>query len=155
RVDVVAAMKAGTGGVGRRHTRRRAMLVGGEVALALMLLVGAMLLIRSSVALRSVNTGFDPVNVITTRTSVTSTRFETRDGLTELTRLGLEQLRSLPGVVSASATCCMPVETVWQLPFLIEGRPPESFTRAGRLTLTGFGGWTFVAPGYFDVLNVP
>jgi hypothetical protein len=155
RIDVATAMKAGTGGFGRRHTRRRDMLVVGEVALALMLLVGAMLLIRSSVALRAVNPGFDPNNVITTRTSVTSTRFETRAGLSELTRLGLEQLRSLPGVLSASATCCMPLETVWQLPFIVEGRPPESLTRAGRLTYTGFAGWTFIAPGYFDVLKVP
>ena len=153
RVDVAAAMKSVTGG--RRHTRRRAMLVAGEITLALMLLVGAMLLIRSSVALRAVDPGFNPVNVITTRTSVTSTRFETRAGLSELTRLGIERLRSLPGVMSASATCCMPLETVWQLPFVVEGRPPESLTRNGRLTYTGFAGWTFVAPGYFDVLKVP
>jgi predicted permease len=75
--------------------------------------------------------------------------------LSELTRLGLEQLRSLPGVTAVSATCCMPLETVWQLPFTVEGRPPESLTRTGRLSYTGFGGWTFVAPGYFDVLQVP
>ncbi|HMF95187.1 MAG TPA: ABC transporter permease [Vicinamibacterales bacterium] len=154
RVDVFAAMKA-VGGLGRRHTRRRAMLVVAEVALALMLLVGAMLLIRSSVALRAVDPGFNPVNVITTRTSVTSTRFETRAGLSELTRVGIERLRALPGIVSASATCCMPLETVWQLPFVVDGRPPESLIHNGRLIYTGFAGWTFVAPGYFDVLNVP
>jgi putative ABC transport system permease protein len=154
RVDV-SAMRSGTGGVGRRHTRRRAVLVMGEIALALMLLIGAMLLIRSAAAVRAVNPGFDPTNVITTRTSVSSTRFETRAGLSDLTRLGVEQLRALPGVVAASATCCMPLETVWQLPFVVEGRPPESLTRTGRLTYTGFGGWTFVAPGYFDVLRVP
>jgi predicted permease len=155
RVDLVSAMKAGTSGFGRRHTRRRDLLVVGEIALALMLLVGATLLIRSAVALRAVNPGFDPGNVVTTRTSVTSTRFETSAGLGELTRLGVEQLQSLPGVIAASATCCMPLETVWQLPFIVEGRPPESLTRAGRLTYSGFAGWTFVAPGYFDVLKVP
>lgn len=155
RVNVTAAMKSVTCGFSRRHTRRRAMLVVGEVALALMLLVGAMLLIRSSVALRAINPGFDPVNLITTRTSVTATRFESSAGVSELARLGVERLRALPGVLSASATCCMPLETVWQLPFVVEGRPPESLTRNGRLTYTGFAGWTFVAPGYFDVLKVP
>jgi predicted permease len=155
RVNVAGAMKSVGGGFGRRHTRRRAALVVGEVALALMLLVGAMLLIRSSVALRAINPGFDPVNVITTRTSVTSTRFESSAGLSELTRVGVERLRSLPGVSSVSATCCMPLETVWQLPFVVEGRPPESLIRNGRLTYTGFAGWTFVAPGYFEVLKVP
>jgi len=44
---------------------------------------------------------------------------------------------------------------VWQLPFIVEGRPPDTLTRAGRLTFTAFGGWTFVAPGYFDVLGIP
>lgn len=155
RVDVAAAMKRVTGGFGRRHTRGRAALVAGEVALALMLLVAATLLIRTSLALRAVDAGFQPADVITTRTSVTATRFETRAGLTELTRIGAEQIRSLPGVVSVSAACCMPLETVWQLPFVVEGRPPESLTRSGALSYSGFAGWTFVTPGYFDVLRIP
>ena len=155
RVDVAAAMKRVSGGFGRRHTRGRAVLVVGEVALALMLLVAATLLIRTSLALRAVDAGFQPANVITTRTSVTSTRFETRAGLAELTRVGAEQIRSLPGVLSASAACCMPLETVWQLPFVVEGRPPESLTHSGALSYSGFAGWTFVAPGYFKVLGIP
>ena len=155
RVDVAAAMKRVTGGFGLRHTRGRAALVVGEVALALMLLVAATLLIRTSLALRAVDAGFQPANVITTRTSVTATRYETREGLTELTRIGAEQIRSLPGVLSVSAGCCMPLETVWQLPFVVEGRPPESLTRSGALSYSGFAGWTFVAPGYFDVLRIP
>jgi predicted permease len=155
RVDVVAAMKRVAGGSGRSDARTRGALNVGEIALALMLLVGAMLLIRSSVTLHAVDPGFDPVNVITTRTPVTATRFETRLGLTELTRNGGDELRSLPGVSAASATCCMPLETVWQLPFIVQGRPPESLTRNGALTYSGFAGWTFIAPRYFDVLKVP
>src|SRR5947209_6910763 len=52
------------------------------------------------------------------------------------------------GVKAASTACCMPLESVWQLPFVVQGRP-----------LTGpfhaFAGWTFVSPGYFDVLKIP
>jgi putative ABC transport system permease protein len=155
RVDVVAAMKRVTGGLGRRQTRMRAGLVIVEIALALTLLVGATLFIRSSVALRAIDAGFDPNGVITMRTSVTATRFETRAGLTELTHDAMAQLRGVPGVVSVSATCCMPLETVWQLPFVVEGRPPETLTRNGRLAYSGFAGWTFVAPEYFDVLKIP
>jgi putative ABC transport system permease protein len=86
---------------------------------------------------------------------VTATRFETRAGLTELTRNAAAQLRALPGVVAASATCCMPLETVWQLPFIVEGRPPEMLTRSGPLTYSGFAGWTFAAAGYFEVMKIP
>jgi predicted permease len=156
RVDLVAAMKrAVAGGSGARRTRARATLVVIEVALALMLLIGAALLIRSSLALRAVETGFDAHNVVTMRTSVSATRFETRAGIEELTRDAAAQMRAVPGVVSATATCCMPLETVWQLPFVVSGRPPETLTRAGNLAFNGFAGWTFVAPGYFDVLSIP
>lgn len=155
RVDVVAAMKRVSGGLGRRQTYFRTGLVIVEVALSLTLLIGATLLIRTSLALSGIDAGFDPDHVITMRTSVTSTRFETRAGLTQLTRDAAAQLQTLPQVVSASAACCMPLETVWQLPFIIEGRPPETLTRNGRLAYSGFSGWTFVAPRYFDVMSIP
>src|SRR6185295_1081201 len=125
------------------------------IASALALLAAAALLMRTSIALRAVDAGFDPHDVVTLRTSVTATRFETREGIAALTREGAAAIRALPGVVSAAATCCMPLETVWQLPFVVSGRPPETLTRAGSLAFTGFAGWTFVAPGYFDVLKIP
>jgi len=155
RVDVVAAMKRVSGGLSARHTRLRAAIVVGEIALALTLLIGAILMIRTSVALSDTDAGFDPNNVVTMRTSVTATRFETRTGLTELTRTVAAQLQALPGVTVSSAACCMPLETVWQLPFIVEGRPPDTLTRNGPLTYSGFAGWTFAAPGYFDVMRIP
>jgi len=155
RVDAVAAMKRVTGGLGPRQARVRAGVVIVEIALALSLLVGAMLLIRSSLRLKAIDIGFEPNGVITMRTSVTATPFETRAGLTRLTREAVAHLRAVPGVVSVSATCCMPLETVWQLPFVVEGRAPETLIRNGRLTYSGFAGWTFIAPGYFGVLRIP
>ena len=130
RVDLTTAMKrtaAGRSGGGSRRTH--AALVTLEVALAIMLLVGAALLIRTSVALRGVNPGFDARNIVTMRTSLSATRFETRAGIAELTRGGVERIRASPAVVSAAAACCMPLETVWQLPFVVAGRPPDALTR--------------------------
>src|SRR4029434_9910863 len=49
----------------------------------------------------------------------------------------------------------MPLETVWQLPFIVSGRSPQTLTRSGSLAFTGFAGWTFVAPDYFAVLKTP
>lgn len=154
RVDLVGPMKRAGGSPGRR-TKARAMLVVTEVALAVMLVVGAALLIRTSLALRAVDAGFDAHNVVTMRTSITATRFETRAGIAQLTRDAVNEIRAVPGVLSATATCCMPLETVWQLPFVVSGRPPETLTRAGNLAYTGFAGWTFVAPNYFEVLKIP
>jgi putative ABC transport system permease protein len=155
RVDLIAAMKRVAGGRGGRHSSVGATLVVAEVALALMLLAGAALLIRTSIALRAVDAGFDAHKVVTMRTAVTATRFETRAGIAELTHEGARQIRAVPGVVAATATCCMPLETVWQLPFVVSGRPPETLTRTSSLAFTGFAGWTFVAPEYFNVLRIP
>ena len=126
-----------------------------ELSLALMLVVGAGLLIRTSLAMRSVDPGFDATHVLTLRMSVTGTTFETRDGLRELAREGMTRMQQVPGVMRASTTCCMPLETVWQLPFVIASRAGEGLIRRGAMSLHGMGGWTFVSPGYFDVFHIP
>lgn len=150
RVDLQLGLKrtgGGTGG-GRRQTQVRGILVGAEVALALMLLVGASLLIRTSLALRAISPGFVTERVLTMRMSLSGTPFETRAGIERLTRDGISRILAIPGVESASTTCCMPLETVWQLPFVVQGRP-----LTGRFH--AFAGWTFVSPGYFDVFKIP
>ena len=157
RTDLYIALKR-TGAAaasGFRHNRGRAALVVMEIALALMLVIGAALLIRTSLALRAVRPGFDPHNVLTLRMSVAATRFDTRDGISALARDGIERVRAVPGVTAASTTCCMPLETVWQLPFVVAGRPASGLTRVRNLAFHGFGGWTFVSPGYFDVFTIP
>ena len=140
---------------GMRWLTGRAGLVITELSLALMLVVGAGLLIRTSLAMRSVDPGFDPDPVLTLRMSVTGTKFETRDGIAELARAGLARVQEVPGVIRASTTCCMPLETVWQLPFVIASRAGEGLLTSGAMSFHGMGGWTFVSPGYFDVFHIP
>ena len=154
--DLTSALKQTTSGAVRGTQRRaRGLLVATEIALAVMLLVGAALLIRTFQSYLAVDTGFDATNVITMRTAIGGTSFDTRAGLDALTREGTERIRALPGMVSASTACCMPLETVWQLPFVQQSRPSDGLTRAGNLSFHGFGGWTFVSPGYFDTLGIP
>jgi len=150
RSDPQAALKeSGSMVVGGRRTNRcRSVFVVTEIALALMLLVGASLLIRTSIALDAVRPGIDTHNLLTMRMSISGTRFERRDGVAELEREGVRRIRGLPGVLAASMTCCMPLETVWQLPFIVEGRPLTGRWHA-------YGGWTFVSPGYFDTFKIP
>jgi len=131
------------------------MFVVGELALAVILVVGATLLILTSLALQRVDPGFVAENVITMRMAVSGTQFETRAGISELARAGVERVQAIPGVVRASTTCCMPLETVWQLPFVMTSRRGEGLRQAGQMAFHGFAGWTFVSPGYFDVFGVP
>ena len=67
----------------------------------------------------------------------------------QLTRSGLERLQSLPGVVAAAATCCVPLEGGYGLPFRITGRPLE------KGPFHGGGAWLTISPGYFDVFKIP
>jgi predicted permease len=145
KMDLHAGLKDGAADGSVRHARLRALLVTSELGLAVTLLVGAALLIRTVLALYAVDPGFDLHHVLTMRMSVSGTAFEKRAGIAELTREGTRRLSLLPDVISASATCCVPLETVWQLTFSVVGHAEPS----------RMAGWTFVAPGYFDVFRIP
>ena len=151
RTDLGTTLKEGGGrtGSGFRQNRTRALLVVGEVALALILLIGSALLIRTSIALNSVDPGFDAANVLTMRTSLTGPRFETAAGVEQLLRTGVDRVRAMPGVEHAAATCCVPLEGGFGLPFIISGRPLEDGP------FHGGGGWTTVSDGFFEVFRIP
>lgn len=117
--------------------------------------IGAALLIRTSLALQSIDPGFEPRHLLTMRMSVSGSRFDTADRMRTLLAAAREEAGSVPGVTAVGAGCCMPLETVWQLPFVIAGSTPSSLTRIGNLAFNGFGGWTFVSPGYFEAMGIP
>jgi putative ABC transport system permease protein len=152
RADVLGTLKesAGrTGSGGFRHNKTRSLLVVSEVALALTLLIGSALLIRTAMALGHVDPGFDAKNVLTMRMSMKGDRFSTSEGVEQAIRAGVERLRTVPGVVSASATCCVPLEGGYGLPFTVVGRP------AGDSPYHGGGQWMTASSGYFEVFKIP
>ena len=151
RTDLGGTLKEGGGrtGTGFRQNRTRAVLVVGEVALALILLIGSALLIRTSIALNAVDPGFDAANVLTMRTSLTGPRFETAAGVEQLLRTGVDRVRAMPGVEHAAATCCVPLQGGFGLPFIISGRPLEDGP------FHGGGGWVTVSDGFFEVFRIP
>jgi predicted permease len=136
-------------GTGFRQSKMRSLLVISEVSLALILLIGAALLIRTFVALRHVNPGFDPRDVLTLEMSLTGDRFQKTAGVAQLSRDGRERLSTIPGVEVSASTCCLPLEGGFDLPFTIVGRPP------GKNLWTGDEGWTNTSPGYFAVFHIP
>ena len=151
KTDLTTTLKESSGrsGTGLRQNKARSVLVVVEVALALVLLVGSALLIRTAVALGHVDPGFDASHVLTMRMSLTGPRFLKSEGVEQIVRDGVERLRSVPGVLNASATCCVPLEGGYGLPFNVIGRPLTDGP------FHGGGNWNTVSPGYFDVFKIP
>jgi predicted permease len=151
KADLTTTLKesGGRSGSGFRQNKVRSILVIVEVALALVLLIGSALLIRTALALARVDPGFDVGNVITMRTSMSGAQYARAEDVETVVRNGVERVRALPGVVHASATCCVPLQNGYGLPFNIVGRPP------GDEPFHGGGGWYTVSSGYFEVFNIP
>jgi predicted permease len=150
RTDLSSTIKesTGRGGTSFRQNKARSVLVVTETALALILLIGAALLLRTFTALRAVNPGFDSHNVLTLRMSLSEPRFAKTAAVDQLLRLGIERLKALPGVENAGVTCCVPLEGGIGLPFIIVGRPLEGSSHGG-------GRYMITTAGYLDVFKIP
>ena len=121
-----------------------------EVALALVLLIGSALLIRTMIALRSVDPGYDTSGVLTMRMSLTDPRYLLSQGVEDAVRAAIPKLEAIPGVEKATATCCVPLEGGYGLPYTIVGRPLP----ADR-PFHGGGGWATQSYGFFDIFKIP
>ena len=151
RTDLNSSLKESSNrsGTGFRQSKARSLLVVSEVSLALVLLVGSALLIRTFVALRGVDPGFNPHNVLTMEMSLTGERFQKTAGVAQLGRDGLERLKAIPGVEDATFTCCLPLAGQFGLPFTIVGRPVK------KQRDTPGAGWMSTTPGYYNTFKIP
>jgi predicted permease len=150
RADLNSVIKdsSSRSGSGFRQNKTRSTLVLVEVSLAVVLLVGASLLIRTSLSLTAVDPGYTTVNVLVLQTSLTGPRFQTAPAVEETARLALERIRQFPGVAAASMTCCVPLQGGYGLPFNVIGRANEG-------PFTGGSGIHVATPGYFDTFEIP
>jgi predicted permease len=123
------------------------VLVVSEMALALILLIGATLLIRTFLKLQAVDPGFDTHNVLTMAMSITADRFQKTAGVAQVIHDGAERLNAIPGVTGAAAACCIPLQGGFGLPFDIVGRPK------GDTPSTGEAGYFPVSWSYFDTFK--
>lgn len=131
-----------------RKNTVRALLVMSEVSIALILLIGSGLLIRSFVSMRSVDPGFNTHNVLTVEMSLTGEQFQKTAGLARLVESSLTRIRALPGVEDAAAACCLPIGSAPNAPFVIVGRPLTGSFHARANMPT-------VSASYFDVFKIP
>lgn len=132
RVDLNSVLKAGgrntqgDGGLGFSRRRLRSPLVVGEVAISLVLLVGAGLLIRSFVRLQNVSPGFDPSGVISMRLGASARQFPNRNAAVAYYATFGEQLASVPGVKERGAVSALPfTSSVGWGGINVEGWTPE------------------------------
>ncbi len=151
RTDLSVTLKEGSSrtGSGFRQNKARSILVVTEMALALILLVGAALLIRTFATLRSVKPGFDAHNVLTMEMSLSGTRFENTAGVAQAVREVERRVGALPGVDSIASTCCLPLTQGIDMPFTIEGQPPTDGPYNGDVQ------WRNVSSQYFQVFRIP
>lgn len=133
--------------------RTRKMLIVSEVALAIVLLVGAGLLTRTLWALAHVPLGFNPEGVMTLRTSLpvsANTPYRNFQARADFYRRVLEKVVSLPGVISAGYTTFLPLtNSGGTSPFIVEGAPPlppEQSNDANHRV---------ISPDYFKTIGVP
>src|SRR5947199_984106 len=153
KVDLNQSLKESGRGTtaGGRTNRLRGLLVSAEFALALVLLVGAGLLIKTFVNLNQVDLGFDPHNVLTMRIALLGPGYQERSRQTEFFRQLLQKVKSLPGVASAAVIDGggLPPDGGNGDSFLIVGRPtppPNEFPDAVNRV---------ISPDYFRTMGIP
>lgn len=152
RVDLARTFRDGdrSSSSGPNAGRLRGVLVASEFALALVLLVGAGLMIRSFIALQRVDPGFDPRNVVSMIVSTSGTSAADASRHAAFYVDALERVRALPEVASASYVNHRPFDgDMWGLPFRVEERPhpaPGAWPTAV---------YRVVFPGYFATMRVP
>jgi putative ABC transport system permease protein len=136
--------------IGFRQNRLRSALMVGEVALALVLLSGAGLLMRSFYRLESVDPGFDPHGILTFRTNLPGAKYHSAESVAAFYRRALDQIRALPGVSAAGAAQIFPLSgSYYNLSFRQVGKPPVEPGNEPNAT------YYAPTPGYFSALRIP
>jgi predicted permease len=149
RTDLNEALKEGGRADGAVGVRTRRALIVCEVALSVVLLMGAGVMLRSLMSLRSVDAGFSAQNVLTLRLTLPKTRYRTAAEISGFYHRALERIRSLPGVESAAAVDDLPTTGGSVQPIVKEGHPEllprdQPTVEVRRTT-----------PGYFRTMNIP
>jgi putative ABC transport system permease protein len=161
KTELQETLKESNQSVAAGHRVSRSLLTAGEVALALMMLVGAALAIRSLINLLGVQAGFDPQNVLIARLSLPESRYsdpECRGKLGDCAgnryasffQQLQDRLRTLPGVESASFTSKLPLEGGSNGTIIVEGQATPKNMWSSPLVE-----WSTVMPGYFHTARIP
>ena len=147
RVNLNEALKESSGRTsrGREGKRLRSMLVVFEIASAMVLLIGAGLLIHSFIRLLRVPPGFNPEGVVIAQTTLPRARYPEPRQSKAAHRQVLERLASQPGVTEVGAASTLPLVGDWTIGFIIDGRSADSINIANG---------SLVSEGYFRAMGI-
>jgi putative ABC transport system permease protein len=152
RHDVAASLKEATGrsSASAGHQRFRNALIAAEVAVALILLIGAGLMVRSLMKLEGVDPGFRPQNILTARVDLNFSKYRDQDSFRRFYRQVLANLRNIPGVTAAAAGSTFPLNTQQpnNLRLKIEGRSSDEEATAPQADVL------IASPEYFETLGI-
>lgn len=149
--DPARVLREGGRGATAGHPRQRLRrsIVTAELALAVVLLSGAALLVRSFITLTDVDPGYDANAVLTTRISLPSTTYSTDADRRRFFRALVEQTALQPGVLAAGAVANLPLSgPLGDLNINIEGRERREGEVSSALD------WQVITPGYFDAIGM-
>ena len=135
--------------IGVRSGKLRSVLVIAEMALTVVLVVGAALLIRTFMKLESVDPGFTMNNVISMSMSVSGDRFQKTAPVAQIIQEGADRLHALPGIIDAGVSNCLPMAGGFGMTFDVVGRPKANSP------FTGGAGFCSISYGYFTTLKIP
>lgn len=152
RLDVVSRLKGGTAGAGHGRSRLRSILVTAQVAVCLVLLIGAGLCLRSLANAQSIDPGFDTRNALVASIDVETLGYNEARGR-ELYQSLLERVASVPGVRSASMADMMPLGTAETTEGITVESSKTTTPRPGEPGLAVDS--IIVAPGYFRTMGIP
>jgi putative ABC transport system permease protein len=127
----------------------RSLLVMGQAALSVVLLIGAALLMKSLVRLEQVNPGFEPDNVLTMQVSLPLARYNTAQKRAKFFGEVVRQIDSVPGVHSAAVTWMLPMTGYASSPIAVVEQPPIKFNTRPLSIIES------VTPEYFQTLRIP
>ncbi|HWR16033.1 MAG TPA: ABC transporter permease [Terriglobales bacterium] len=149
--DVNDALKQGLGRTDADSggTRTRSVLVVSEVALSLMLLVGAGLMVRTFFHLQNTSPGVDPKNVFTTFIPLPEAKYDTAEKRRGFYTQLRDKIRALPGVESVAYIDSLPLQGGSNQPILIEGRPVLQMADQPEVHVRN------ISPGYLNTMKVP
>ncbi len=152
KLDVSGSLKeGGRTGEGHRRTSARSLLLIGEVAMSLILLVGAGLLVKSFLRLQEVKPGFNPERVLIASLSLPGAKYKEEQQRIDFYRQLTERLKALPGVEAAGAGVNLPLgasDYGIGRAFVPEGRPLIADEAVNA-------SWSTITPAYFEALQVP